>query len=138
MEKSIDRRGALKYMGAAAIATSFSASKAWGAEKEAVHYEGGWQFKDEGYEKHIPVVSVKQEGDVAAITVEVKHPQEKDHHISTFKIYDEDRIELTRCDLHPEMSTPKAVFYLRVKSGSELIATSDCNQHGIWMKRFKV
>ena len=140
MEESINRRSAIKYVAAATASASLGfAGVALASEgkKETAKIDGGWQYKDLEYEKHIPTVVVKREGDVAEISVEVKHPQGESHHISSVKIYDADRLEITRCDFAPEASVPKAVFYLKVKAGTELIATSDCNLHGIWMKSFK-
>jgi len=138
MEKPINRRSALKYLAAATAATSVGTSvSAAETKKEETKFDGGWQYKDLDYEKHIPVVSVERSGEIAVVTVEVKHPQNADHHISAFSLYTQDRIEITRCDLHPGMSVPKVAFQLKIKSGTELIATTDCNLHGIWMKRFK-
>jgi len=131
----MNRRDALK-LSAAAIGAAAAASA--GEKKEAVHMEGGWLYKELEYEKHIPVVEVKREDGLAAISVHVKHPQTAEHHISTFKIYNADRIEITRTDLDPELSLPKTTFYLNIAEGTDLIATTDCNIHGIWMKKFKV
>ena len=131
----MNRRQALKLSAAAVAAT---AGVMAGENKEAVKLEGGWQYKELEYEKHIPVVEVKREGDLAAITVHVKHPQTAEHHISTFKIYNADRIEITRTDLDPVLSLPKTTFFIHVAEGTDLIATTDCNIHGIWMKKFKV
>ena len=134
MEKNQNRRKALKTMATAAIGSITVNAMA----DESVKLIGGWQYKDEGYEKHVPEVTVKRKNDIAEITVEVKHPQTAAHHISTFKIYTKARIELTRTDLNPEISQPKTTFYLKIEKDTELIATTDCNIHGIWMKQFKV
>jgi len=135
----MNRRKAIQYMAATAMVTAISANPlaAGQGKKEDVKIDGGWQYKEMEYEKHVPEVSVVRDGDAAAITIQVKHPQGEFHHISTFKIYSEDRIEITRCDLNPTQSVPKATFNLNVKPGTALIATSDCNIHGIWMKPFK-
>jgi desulfoferrodoxin-like iron-binding protein len=139
MDLKMNRRKAIQFMAATAMVTAISANPLAAGQdgKKDVKLDGGWQYKDMEYEKHIPQVSVARDGESAEITVQVKHPQGEFHHISTFKIYSEDRIEITRCDLHPTQSVPKATFNLKVKPGTALIATTDCNIHGIWMKPFK-
>lgn len=129
----MNRRKALSITAAAAgLAATSTAS----LQAEEARMKGGWLYKELEYEKHVPNVEVKRKDDMVAITVWVKHPQTPEHHISTFKIYDENRIELTECDLHPELSVQKVQFVLKVVEGTALIATSDCNIHGIWMKEF--
>lgn len=140
MESLMDRRNALKWAAAASMtaAAGLRGNQYREGEAEAVKMEGGWQYKELEYEKHIPEVVVLWKEETAVVTMHVEHPQTAEHHISTFKIYDENRIEITEFNLHPEMSQPRASFYLRVPKGTKLIATSDCNIHGIWMKPFKV
>ena len=136
----MNRRKAVQMAALASLAATGVLPSGQYAEdtKEDVKLEGGWQFKDLTYEKHIPEVEVVREKDIAAISVHVKHPQTAEHHISTFKLYDENRIEITECNLHSEMSQPRATFYLKLPEGTKLIAISDCNIHGIWMKKFEV
>ena len=132
----MDRRKSLKMTAVAAAGLAMAATAQ--EKQDDVMMEGGWQYKELGYEKHIPVVDVTRDGDVAAIRVNVlKHPQTAEHHISTFKIYTAERIEITRCDLNPLTSVPEATFFLKVPEGTDLIATTDCNIHGLWMKKFK-
>lgn len=133
----MDRRKALQMTAVASMAAA-GVLKAEEVDKETVKMEGGWQYKELDYEKHIPEVAVFWEGEIVVIAVLVKHPQTAEHHISTFKIYDENRIEISAFDLHPELSQPRAAFYLKVPKGTKLIATTDCNIHGIWMKKFEV
>lgn len=132
----MNRRKSLKMTAAAAAGLAIAATAQ--EKKDDVMMEGGWQFKELGYEKHIPVVDVKRDGEVAVITVNVlKHPQTAEHHISTFKIYTAERIEITRCELDPVMSVLETTFFLKIPEGTDLIATTDCNIHGLWMKKFK-
>jgi len=136
----MNRRSAIQAASVAAVAAAgaLKAGEYTEAKNEAVKLEGGWQYKELEYEKHIPEVTVSREEDVAVIDVMLKHPQTAEHHISTFKIYDENRIEISEFNLHPEISQLHATFYLRIPEGTGLIATSDCNIHGIWMKKFEV
>ncbi|MBN1780021.1 hypothetical protein JW948_02760 [bacterium] len=133
----MNRRKALGMTAAvsAALAADAFTQQASG-DGEAVKLEGGWQYKELSYEKHIPEVQVSREDDMAVIHVEVSHPQTAEHHISEFRIYDENRIEIVRSGLHPVLSRPATVFYLKIPAGAHCIAVSDCNIHGIWMKKF--
>jgi superoxide reductase len=134
----MNRRHAISMIGLSGLAASGTGLNADDeGNHESVKMEGGWQYKELEYEKHIPEVTVSREGEVAVITVQVKHPQTAEHHISTFKIYNENRIELTEFNLHPELSQPRATFYLKLPAETRLIATTDCNIHGIWMKKFQ-
>ncbi len=92
--------------------------------------------KDEGLEKHVPVLeelpaNVCQGKDGVVIKVgEVAHPMEKDHYIEW--------IEITTADgktgkkfLKPE-DKPEAEFYTRKEVIS---ARAYCNIHGLWRSK---
>ncbi|MCD6337820.1 MAG: hypothetical protein J7M29_00360 [Verrucomicrobia bacterium] len=143
---AINRREALKkvaVVGTAAAAAGAVAAKAqadvynFANEEDQVEVVGGWLTSKKG-NKHMPIVKVEREGDIATIAVEVKHPQGAMHHIEAVHLYDEDRLLIASAYFHPERSKPKATFALRVPQGAKLLAVGDCNLHGLWFTEFVV
>lgn len=128
--------GAAAAVGAVATSTVRGDSYNFENDEDNVKVVGGWLTSPKG-NKHMPVVTVNRDGDVARIHVQVKHPQGDSHHIEALHIYDADRILLSTVELHPEHSEPEATFVLYVKAGTPLIAVGGCNLHGIWFTEFK-
>ena len=136
MEDNMNRKNVLT---AAALAVSTAALHASGSTSASnkVTLEGGWQTTG-GVNKHMPLVSVQKVAGNTVINVVVKHPQSKAHHISAIRLYDGDRVLLSEQTLHAEASVPAATFTVNCPAGSSLIAVSDCNKHGLWMKAITI
>ena len=93
-----------------------------------------WTKKDESElgEKHVPVVSVKEENGEIKIDVTIgsrEHPSEIGHFIQWIELLDGD-INLERIYL-THMTKPKVTFFIKEKP-KKLIIREFCNLHGTW------
>ena len=144
MNDTVNRRNAIKKMAGAGTAAALGAGALtpvradtynFTNDQDQVEVVGGWLTSKKG-NKHMPVVTVNRQGDLAVIKAVVKHPQTSRHHIEAIHLYDADRLLISTVQLHPSQSSPEATFYVRVPAGTRLIALGDCNLHGLWFTEF--
>ena len=83
--------------------------------------------KDEGQEKHVPVVE-KTEAGVKVKVGEVPHPMEEEHYIALIQLIKDGKVIEGR-KLYPG-DKPEASFCLENTSG--ITARELCNVHGLW------
>lgn len=81
--------------------------------------------KDEGLEKHVPVVE-RENGKVRVKVSSVEHPMEEEHYIEFIELLVDGRVY--RQFLSPG-DKPEAVFEV---DGEEMNAREYCNIHGLW------
>jgi len=81
--------------------------------------------KDEGQEKHVPVI-VKKENKVVVKVGSIPHPMEQNHYIEWIELT-VDKV-LHRKFLSPD-DPPEAEFPV---NGQNLTAREYCNLHGLW------
>ncbi len=139
MSEGMMRRTFLHY-GLVAGTASMALALGQDSVAEAVQpitLTGGWQSRAGG-DAHIPDVTVCREGELVRIGIVVRHVQTVAHHISAIRLYDHQRQELCGMSLHAALSVAEGLFVLRLPPGSVLFAVSDCNLHGLWMKRFSI
>ncbi len=84
--------------------------------------------KDEGLEKHVPVVDMTEKG-VKVTVGSVMHPMEEEHHIVFIEVLTADKVY--RKEFEPG-DTPEAEFPVRVTEINEV--REFCNVHGLWEK----
>ena len=85
--------------------------------------------EDEGFEKHLPVLSF--EGDKLRVTIsETLHPMEEAHYIEWIEYIVGN--EVNRVYLSPT-DKPEVVFNLKEKTN--YIVRAYCNIHGLWELR---
>jgi len=81
--------------------------------------------KEEGEEKHIPVI--EQDGENAIIKIgSVEHPMEEEHYIELIEVIAGEKV--LRKFLKPG-EEPKATFKI---NSEEIKARAYCNVHGLW------
>jgi desulfoferrodoxin (superoxide reductase-like protein) len=146
MNESVNRRDALRKLAGVSAAATLGAVAGAGAARgddynfanasDGVQVAGGWLTSPRG-NKHMPVVTVTRDGDLARIKLVVKHPQGRKHHVEELRLYDANRQLLSTVTLHPEQSRPEATFVLQVPAGTPLLAVGGCNLHGLWFTEFK-
>jgi len=83
--------------------------------------------KDEGMEKHVPVVNIK-DGSVEVIVGDVAHPMEEEHFIEWIEVSIDGKV--CKRFLEPKQE-PKAVFQLP-KTYTNISAREYCSLHGLW------
>lgn len=83
------------------------------------------KIKDEGMEKHVPVIEKVKNGYKIKVGAQA-HPMEENHYIEWIELMVGDRY--CRKFLQPG-DTPEAIFDLE---GSEVSARIYCNVHGLW------
>jgi len=81
--------------------------------------------KDEGLEKHLPVVERTREGVKVKIGSE-EHPMEEKHYIEWIEVTTDDNV--LRKFLAPK-DKPEAIFNIEAK---DIKARAYCNIHGLW------
>ncbi len=95
----------------------------------------------EGKEKHVPVIELKDCSDcgerVVKITVgkEVAHPNTIEHHIKWIMLYGVKNglaVHIASFDLGPTYGVPTVVTHANLGDFSKLIAMEYCNIHGLW------
>ena len=139
MSEGLMRRTFLHYglvAGTASMALGMS-QQGLADSVQPITLEGGWQSRAGG-DAHIPIVTVCREGEQVRIGLEIRHVQTSVHHISAIRLYDHQRQELCSMECHASLSVAEGLFVLCLPPGSQLFAVSDCNLHGLWMKRFSV
>jgi len=97
---------------------------------------------DEGKEKHIPDINVKECSTCGELSVtiqvgkEVIHPSTPEHSIKTITLYgatDEGKLEqLTVFQLGDQNTVARVRTSVKKGQYKKLIATSYCNIHGLW------
>ncbi len=86
----------------------------------------------EGYEKHLPVIS-KKDDELIVRVGEIEHPMQEEHYINTIQIIEND-VVIAEKSLKPGVQ-PKAIFYLKeINSKQNLSVRIFCNIHGVWVK----
>lgn len=99
--------------------------------------------QDQGKEKHIPYIDIKECSSCAELSVtiqvgqEILHPSTVDHSIKTITLYgvtkDQNQLkQLTVFQLGDDLTIPRVRTSIRKGLFSKLIATSYCNLHGLW------
>lgn len=83
--------------------------------------------KDEGLEKHVPVIEKTEKG-IKVKVGSVPHPMEEKHYIQWIEVIADDRVY--RKHLKPE-DKPEAEFAIEAKN---IEAREYCNIHGLWKK----
>lgn len=83
--------------------------------------------KDEGYEKHVPVVEIG-EGKITVRVGATPHPMKEQHYIEWIEILTPDN-KVLRQHLKPE-NEPLAVF--DYSGPAEVKARAFCNLHSLW------
>jgi len=84
--------------------------------------------KDEGKEKHVPIIEVS-EGNVVVKVGSVPHPMEESHYIELVQLIKDGNVVIGK-RLKPG-DEPKAEFCVEDSSG--LKARILCNIHGVWV-----
>lgn len=76
-------------------------------------------------------------GDFYRVTVQAKHEATKEHHIFGIALFLNGELvaEHTMNQAQAEASLPTVSFVQRLKAGDELLAVTNCNQHGKWGSR---
>lgn len=83
--------------------------------------------KEEGYEKHLPVIE-KQDGKVVVKVGSIAHPMEEEHYIEMIEVITKDD-KILRKYLKPR-DEPKAEFDIEdIKEAREY-----CTIHGLWRR----
>ncbi len=86
--------------------------------------------KDEGQEKHLPVIELGEDNLITIIIGEVKHPMDKDHHIEWIEIVTKDGKILKKYLAVGEI--PATAF--KCISPIKEVRTY-CNVHGLWVNK---
>jgi len=103
--------------------------------------------QQEGKEKHVPVIELKECPEcgekVVKITVgkEVPHPNTIEHHIKWIQLFGVKggvAMHIATFDLGPTFGVPTVVTHANLGDFSELIATEYCNIHGLWESSLKL
>ena len=84
--------------------------------------------KDEGQEKHVPVVEKTATG-IKIKVGSIPHPMEEKHFIEWIELIVGDKIY--RKFLKPGQA-PEAMFEVEVTDVKEILAREYCNVHGLW------
>ncbi len=84
--------------------------------------------KDEGQEKHVPVVEKTATG-IKIKVGSIPHPMEEEHFIEWIELIIGDKIY--RKFLKPGQA-PEAMFEVEVTDVKEILAREYCNVHGLW------
>ena len=84
--------------------------------------------KDEGQEKHVPVVEKTATG-IKIKVGSIPHPMEEKHFIEWIELIAGDKIY--RKFLKPGQA-PEAVFEVEITDVKEILAREYCNVHGLW------
>ena len=84
--------------------------------------------KDEGQEKHVPVVEKTATG-IKIKVGSIPHPMEEEHFIEWIELIAGDKIY--RKFLKPGQA-PEAMFEVEVTDVKEILAREYCNVHGLW------
>lgn len=79
-------------------------------------------------------------GDFYRVSVQARHEATREHSIFGLALYLNGELvaEHTMNRDRPEASLPVVTFVQRLGSGDELLAVSNCNQHGKWGSRSRV
>ncbi|MBU0651025.1 Neelaredoxin [bacterium] len=98
--------------------------------------------QEEGKEKHVPFISVKECKTCGELNVTVKvgetifHPSTPEHHILYIDLYgitkENKLVSLTKFDLGKENTVPYVVTHVKKGVFKSVIAMSLCNIHGMW------
>ncbi len=103
--------------------------------------------KQEGKEKHVPVIELVTCPDcgekVVKITVgkEVPHPNTIEHHIKWIALFGVKAglaVHIATFDLGPTYGVPTVVTHAHLGDFSELVAIEYCNIHGLWESSLKL
>lgn len=105
--------------------------------------------KDEGKEKHVPVIHAPEKaaaGEFFSVTVhvgeEVPHPNVPEHYIKWIQVFSKSKgqetLHIGTFDVAPVLVDPKVTFNLRLDKSATLYAIAYCNIHGIWESEFNV
>jgi superoxide reductase len=92
----------------------------------------------EGKEKHVPVITVVDDGTVRVVVGdEIEHPNTLEHHIAWVSLYGVVKgkklvINLGRTEFAAGYTKPEAVFKVNVADFEKCYAVAYCNLHGIW------
>jgi superoxide reductase len=104
----------------------------------------------EGKEKHVPHIEAParvKKGERFQVTVhvgkETPHPNKLEHHIEWVQLFakeDGDRpvIHVASAQFGPTYGEPITTFTVMLQKTSELIATEQCNIHGLWDNSVRV
>jgi superoxide reductase len=97
---------------------------------------------DQGKEKHLPDIDVKECSTCGELSVTVQvgketiHPSTPEHFIKTIILYGvtkEDKlVQLTVFHLGEENTVPRVRTTVKKETFKKLLATSFCNIHGLW------
>ena len=103
--------------------------------------------KQEGKEKHVPVIDLVSCPDCPQRTVRVivgkesPHPNTVEHHIkwvALFGVKGGVLVHLATFDLGPTYGSPDVTAHVSLTGLSELIAVEYCNLHGLWESSLKL
>ncbi len=86
--------------------------------------------KDEGMEKHVPIVSIESDKLVVNIG-SIDHPMEDEHYIELIQVLDGEKV-IAEKRLYPGQK-PHAEFYIPVSDN--LKVREVCNLHGLWSNK---
>ncbi len=82
--------------------------------------------KDEGLEKHVPVIEPTDEGVLVKVG-STRHPMEKNHYIAFIELLSKDKVY--RAELKPE-DEPQALFPVKIDQIEQV--REFCNVHMLW------
>ncbi len=98
--------------------------------------------KEEGKEKHVPFIEVRECKTCGELSVRIKvgkeifHPSTAEHHIQFIELYgitsENKLIHITKFDLGGANTVPYVITHMKKGLFTKLIATSLCNLHGLW------
>lgn len=80
------------------------------------------------------------EGEYFRVTVQARHESVSDHYINRISLYVNGTL-LVAHDMNQaliEAALPVAQCVVRLRSGDEVLAVTDCNKHGQWARRVRV
>ncbi|HBT20820.1 MAG TPA: desulfoferrodoxin [Peptococcaceae bacterium] len=99
--------------------------------------------KDEGKEKHVPVIYCPEEvtaGEIFEIKIaigeEVPHPNTWEHHIKWIQVFvkeeNKEPVHVATFDLGPTIAEPKVTVAMKLNKSATIHAVEYCNIHGLW------
>ena len=104
--------------------------------------------KDEGKEKHVPALDVKECSSCGELTLtsqvgkETLHPSTAEHHIEWIQLFGEKQdgllAHVATIVIGGENALPRGKVNIRKGDFRKLTAVSFCNKHGVWENRISL
>jgi superoxide reductase len=141
----MNRRDAMKILGAAALATTLSANENKDEYKNRLEMKPENPNKPQKSElKHMPQISLGKTDAKGYTNVEITvgqagiiHPSTQDHWIDFIELYADNKL-VGKNELMPEISRGASSYAVKLKGVKALTAKAGCNLHGIWSSSIKL